>query len=256
MLDEGKPLQNEEWLDYRDGSRVLVETLKTPFYDHQGVLKGLIGVSRDITERMQAERERNEHAEQLEQALVQTIQAVAVAMEKRDPYTSGHQQRVALVAEKIAIEMGLDEDVIEGLRLGASIHDIGKIYVPAEILTRPGKITDNEFEIIKTHSMVGWEIMKDINFPWPVSDMILQHHERLDGSGYPNGIKGDEIILEARIIAVADVVEAMASHRPYRAGLGMGEAIKEIKAHAGTSYDADVVAACVSLVEEKGFTLK
>lgn len=255
MLAQDESQQNEEWLDYPDGRRVQVETVKTPFYGSDGELRGLIGVSRDITERMLAEEERKQHAEQLEHALVQTIQAVAVAMEKRDPYTAGHQQRVALIAEKIAHEMELQDEVIEGLRLGAMIHDIGKIYVPAEILTRPGKISPTEFEIIKTHSMVGWEIMKDISFPWPVADMILQHHERLDGTGYPNGLKGDEIILEARILAVADVVEAMASHRPYRAGLGIETAMEEIKGNSGKIYDSNVVNACVRLFEEKDFEI-
>ncbi len=255
MLTSGEARVNEEWLDYPDGRHILVETLKTPFYGPDGDLLGMLGVSRDITERMRAEEERKQHAEQLERSLVQTIQAVAVAMEKRDPYTAGHQQRVALVAEKIAHEMALSDDVIEGLRLGAMIHDIGKIYVPAEILTRPGKITETEFEIIKTHSQVGWEIMKDIDFPWPVAEMILQHHERLDGSGYPNGIKGDEIILEARIISVADVIEAMASHRPYRAGLGIEIAMEEIKGRSGELYDPEVVKAATSLFEDKGFTI-
>jgi PAS domain S-box-containing protein/putative nucleotidyltransferase with HDIG domain len=255
MLADGRSRHSEELLEYPDGRRVLVETLKTPFFGPDGDLRGLIGVSRDITERMMAEKEREEHAEKLQATLVQTIQAVAVAMEKRDPYTAGHQQRVALIAEKIAHEMDLEEGVIEGLRLGAMIHDIGKIYVPAEILARPGRLTETEMSIIKTHSQVGYDIVKDVAFPWPVEKMILQHHERLDGSGYPNGIKGDEIILEARILCVADVVEAMASHRPYRAGLGIEAAMEEIKGNSGNIYDPLVVDACVRLFEEKGFTI-
>lgn len=255
ILALGKAMQSEEWLQYQDGRKVMVETLKTPFFGPDGDVLGLIGVSRDITDRKHAELERKRHAEQLEATLVQTIQAVAVAMEKRDPYTAGHQQRVALVSEKIANEMGLDEDVIEGLRLGAMIHDIGKIYVPAEILARPGRLMESEMSIIRTHPQVGYEIVKDVSFTWPVAEMILQHHERLNGTGYPNGAKGDEIILEARILAVADVVEAMASHRPYRAGLGIDAALNEIKTNSGIVYDPDVVNACVRLFEKQGFSL-
>lgn len=253
MLASGKARQNEEWLDYPDGRRVQVETLKTPFYDPDGEVHGLIGVSRDITERMQAVEERKEHAKRMQESLVQTIQAVAIAMEKRDPYTAGHQQRVASVSEQIAKKMGLPDNQIDGLRLGAMIHDVGKIHIPADILNRPGKLTENEFNIIKHHSKVGWEIIKDVSFPWPVAQMILQHHERLDGSGYPDGLSGDEIILEARIIAVADVVEAMASHRPYRAGLGLDAAIEEITSKRGLLYDSSVVDACISIISEPGF---
>lgn len=186
--------------------------------------------------------------------LYATIHAIALTVEKRDPYTAGHQAQVSLLATAIAREQGLEEDRIEGIRLGALIHDIGKVYIPAEILTRPGKLGAIEFELIKTHPEVGREIVADIPFPWPVAEMIHQHHERLDGSGYPQGLEGDAIIPEARILAVADVVEAVSSHRPYRSGLGMDKALEVVEAGRGTLFDPTVVDACLHLCHEAGFT--
>ena len=197
--------------------------------------------------------ERKENLAKLRKALGGTIQVLVAAVETRDPYTAGHQQRVAHLARAIAQEMGLSLGQIEGIRMAGAIHDIGKIAVPAEILSKPGKITETEFGIIKTHPQVGYDILKGIEFPWPVAKIVLQHQERLDGSGYPAGLKGDEIILEARILAVADVVEAMASHRPYRPALGIDRALEEISKNRGILYDADVVDACVRLFREKGF---
>lgn len=194
--------------------------------------------------------------ERLKAALIGTIGAVALTVEKRDPYTAGHQQRVAELCVAIGRKLEFPEDRLEGLRLGATIHDIGKIYVPAEILNRPGKLAAVEFEIIKSHPQVGYDIVKDVKFPWPVNDMILQHHERLDGSGYPRGLKGEEIILEARILAVADMVEAMSSHRPYRPGLGADAALAQIRREAGTKLDALVVDACEHLFREAQFTFR
>jgi putative nucleotidyltransferase with HDIG domain len=199
---------------------------------------------------LRARRERHKSEARLRETLVETIRAIARTVEKRDPYTAGHQQRVAEMAVAIARELGLDEGRIEGLRLGAMIHDIGKIYVPAEILNRPGTLTHVEFEIIKCHPQVGYDIVKDVNFPWPVAQMILQHHEHLDGSGYPNGLRGEDILLEARILSVADVVEAMATHRPYRPSRGSETAFDEIKANRGLLYDPDVVDACLRLFQE------
>ncbi len=193
--------------------------------------------------------------EQIHNTLLQTIKAIALTVEKRDPYTSGHQQRVSDLAVAIANKMDLDIDTVEGIRLGAIIHDLGKVYIPSEILNRPGKLNPTEFELIKTHSQVGYDIVKDVEFPWPVATMILQHHERMDGSGYPVGVSGDQILLESRIIAVADVVEAMASHRPYRPSMGLDKALQEIKDHKGTLYDADVVDACVRLFETDKYSL-
>jgi putative nucleotidyltransferase with HDIG domain len=187
--------------------------------------------------------------------LDQTIAAIAMTIEKRDPYTAGHQVRVAHLAVAIARKLGLEPERIEGLRLGATIHDIGKIYLPAEILSRPGRLSETELALVRTHAEVGLEIIRDVEFPWPIGMMIHQHHERCDGSGYPCGLAGDEILLEARILCVADVVEAMAAHRPYRAALGIGKALTEIRTGRGTLYDAPVVDACLALFEEDHYQL-
>ncbi len=197
----------------------------------------------------------HESQKQYASVLEETIQAISMTIEKRDPYTAGHQWRVSLIATEIAREMGMEAHRIEGLRLGAMVHDIGKIYVPVEILTRPGKLSEIEFSLIKTHPQVGGDIMRQVLFPWPVTEMILQHHERMDGSGYPYGLKGEEILPEARVIAVADVLEAMASHRPYRAALGLDSALAEIHRGAGTQYDTEVAAACLRLFKEGGYTI-
>jgi len=192
----------------------------------------------------------NESQKQYAHILEQTIQAISLTIEKRDPYTAGHQTRVSQLSVAIAKEMELDEQLIEGLRLGAMVHDIGKIYIPAEILNRPGKLSDIEFMLIRTHSQVGHDIMANVQFPWPVAEMILQHHERMDGSGYPQGLKGEGILLEARIISVADVLESMACHRPYRAALGITKGLTEIRSGENTLYDANVVNACLRLFEK------
>lgn len=194
-----------------------------------------------------------ESSRKLEAALEDTIKAIAATIETRDPYTAGHQQRVARLAVAIARDMGLDEARVNGVQRGAEIHDIGKVYVPAEILNRPGRLSDIEFSMIKTHPQVGYDIVKDIEFPWPIATMILQHHERLDGSGYPHGLRGDEILLEAKIIAVADVVEAMMSHRPYRPALGLDAAIDEIVRCSGGSFDPATVSACTRVLRRGNF---
>jgi PAS domain S-box-containing protein/putative nucleotidyltransferase with HDIG domain len=193
--------------------------------------------------------------ERIQKSMLQTIEVVSLTLEKRDPYTAGHQQRVVQLAVAIAQELGLNEHRIEGLRLAALVHDIGKINVPAEILNRPGRLSQSEFGIIKSHPQVGYDILKGVEFDWPIADIVLQHHERCDGSGYPNGLQCEAIVLEARILAVADVVEAMTSHRPYRAGLGIDMALDEIKKGCGTIYDEDVVDTCLHLFIEKGFIL-
>jgi PAS domain S-box-containing protein len=214
-----------------------------------------------VTLHARAERDRlqQEHlksAERLKDTLTETIRAIALMVEKRDPFTAGHQHRVAELCMAIGRELGLDADRLEGLRLGATIHDIGKIYVPAEILNRPGPLTPAEFKVVKSHCQVGYDIVKDVKFPWPVAQMILQHQERLDGSGYPNGLKEDAILLEARIIAVADVVEAMSSHRPYRPALGPEQVLAELAGQRGVLYDPAVVDACLALLHRKGFSWK
>ncbi|MCK9379561.1 MAG: PAS domain S-box protein [Sulfuritalea sp.] len=196
-----------------------------------------------------------ESARTLAKALENTIQAIATTIETRDPYTAGHQQRVSRLAAAIAREMGLDEARVTGVQRGAEIHDIGKIYVPAEILNRPGKLSDIEFSMIKTHPQVGYDIIKEIDFPWPIAEMILQHHERLDGSGYPHGLTGNAISLEAKIIAVADVVEAMMNHRPYRAALGLDSALEAIDRGSGRLFDAAAVAACTRLLGSGDFVV-
>ncbi|MBZ0094845.1 MAG: HD domain-containing protein [Sulfuricella sp.] len=202
-----------------------------------------------------ARAERMGILEKLELSLDHAVTAIAATVEMRDPYTAGHQHRVALLAVAIAQEMGLDESRVEGLRMAGVVHDIGKIHVPAEILSNPGKLTEAEFEIIKTHPQAGWEILKGIDFPWPVADIVWQHHEKLDGSGYPRGLKGDELLLETRILTVADVVEAMASHRPYRPGFGVFPALQEISRQKGKFYDVEVVGACLRVFMERNYEL-
>ena len=178
---------------------------------------------------------------------------MALTVEVRDPYTSGHQQRVSSLTTCIAQEMRLPAAQIEGIRIAGIVHDIGKIYIPSEILSKPGRLTENEFNLIKKHSQAGYNILKVVEFPWPVAQTVLQHHERMDGSGYPGQILGKDIILEARILAVADVVEAMASHRPYRPALGIDKALEEISQKKGILYDSEVVDACLKVFKEEGF---
>jgi putative nucleotidyltransferase with HDIG domain len=179
-----------------------------------------------------------------------TINAMARMVESRDPYTAGHQRRVARLAAAMAGAMGFPAERVDGVYMAGLIHDIGKIQVPAEILTKPGRLTKTEFDIIKTHCQVGFDIIHDIRFQWPIAQVVVQHHERVDGSGYPAGLSGEAVIPEARIIAVADVVEAMASHRPYREALGMDAALEEITKKKGALFDADAVEACVELVRD------
>ncbi len=201
------------------------------------------------------EDQRNEGYVRLHRALDATVQAIALTVEARDPYTAGHQRRTADLARAIATEMGLPKERIEGIRIAGAIHDIGKISVPAEILSKPRKLSEIEFALIRTHPRAGYEILKDIEFPWPVAEMVLQHHERLDGSGYPQGLKSEGILLEASIIAVADAVEAIASHRPYRPADTIETALGEIAGNSGILYNPDVVDACLKLFREKGYRL-
>jgi PAS domain S-box-containing protein/putative nucleotidyltransferase with HDIG domain len=211
------------------------------------------GLSIDVTAQVAAEAEVRRQAEQLRRTVEGAVLALGLVVETRDPYTAGHERRVSELATAIAAETGMAGEALEALRLAALIHDIGKIAVPAEILSKPGRLSEVEFNLIKQHPGAGFEILAAIDFGLPVAEMVLQHHERLDGSGYPQGLAGEDVLPEARILAVADVVEAMSSHRPYRAALGMEAALAEVRAHAGEKYDADVVASCVRLVEEQGF---
>jgi PAS domain S-box-containing protein len=216
----------------------------------------LVGIGIDITERKRAEKERRQTLESLRRAVNTTIQVMVSAVEVRDPYTAGHQNRSADLARAIATEMGLPQETIEGIRMVGSIHDIGKLSIPAEILSKPTKLTNIEFSLIKEHSQKGYEMLMDVESPWPLAQIVYQHHERMDGSGYPRNLKGDDILIEARILAVSDVVEAMASHRPYRPALGLNAALAEIENNKGTLYDADVVDVCLRLFREKGFQLE
>jgi putative nucleotidyltransferase with HDIG domain len=185
-----------------------------------------------------------------------TIKAMSMVVETRDPYTAGHQDKVARLAAAISKKMNLSEEMIRGIEMTGVIHDIGKMYIPADILSKPGKLSSIETQLIRTHAQAGYDIMKDIEFPWPVARIILEHHERMDGSGYPNGLSNNDILQEARIIAVADVVDAMASHRPYRPALGLNAALAEIENNKGKLYDSDVVDACLMLFREEGFQLE
>jgi PAS domain S-box-containing protein/putative nucleotidyltransferase with HDIG domain len=189
----------------------------------------------------------------LNKVMIEIVKSFATTIETRDPYTAGHQDRVSKLAHAIAQEMGLPAAQIDAIILAATIHDIGKLFVPAEILNKPGKISDNEYQLIKSHPQIGYDIIKEIEFTWPIADIILQHHERLDGSGYPNKMAGDFILLEAKIIGVADVVEAMASHRPYRPALGIDKALEEISRNQGVLYDPVVVDVCISLLNQVEF---
>ena len=236
----------------KDGRVKYAEISSSPVSDGNEIVS-LIAVARDITERKEAEDKLQHTMANLESALGGTVELLTATLERRDPYTAGHQQRVADLSCAIAEEMGFDDHFIDGLIMGGQIHDLGKIAVPSDILSKPGKLSDAEFAIIKEHPGVGYEILRKIEFPWPLADMIHQHHERLDGSGYPQGLAGDEIIMEARILAVADVVEAMASHRPYRPALGVEKALQEIETHKGITYDAKVVDACLKLFREKEY---
>lgn len=220
-----------------------------------GEIHGVVLVFRDMSEARRTEAALKESVRTLGRTLEETVAALAITTEKRDPYTAGHQLRVGSIAEAIARDMGLPEQQIQGLRVASLLHDIGKIYIPAEILSKPTMLTIHEMNLMRTHPEVGYDILKGISFPWPVADMVLQHHERLDGSGYPRGLGGDAILPGARIIMVADVVEAMSSHRPYRAALGLDAALEEIEMHAGTRYDSLAVRHCLRLFRERGFTI-
>jgi putative two-component system response regulator len=196
------------------------------------------------------------HTKKILNALKETIQLIGMTLEAKDPYTAGHQKRVARLASAIAEEMGLAEEKIEGIHFAGLIHDIGKVYIPAEILNRPGTLSTLEFELIKTHAQVGYDIIQHVKFPWPIAEAIFQHHERMDGSGYPSGFSGEQIIIEARILAVADVVEAMATHRPYRPACSLEKTLEEISSNRGTLYYDKAVDACIRLLKDKGYKLE
>ncbi|KQC08163.1 MAG: hypothetical protein APR62_05345 [Smithella sp. SDB] len=247
--DINVPIQRAEVrLQHKDGSWHTFDAVGSILTHGTVITGGLINLH-DITERKLAE-------ERTRKALMATVEAFTTTVETRDPYTAGHQRRVADLARAIAEELNLPVNIVDGIRMAASIHDLGKISVPAEILIKPAKLTDIEFSLIKIHPKSGYDILKDIDFPWPVARIVLEHHERINGSGYPNGLVSEETLLESRIIAVADVVESMASHRPYRPALGIEAALEEIEKNRETLYDNAVVDACLRLFKERNYQLK
>jgi PAS domain S-box-containing protein/putative nucleotidyltransferase with HDIG domain len=240
----------------KDGLIVPVEINYTFLRDAEARPVEVLAIARDISARKRAQEESKHSTERLIKAMENTISAMAMIVEMRDPYTAGHQRRVTQLACAIGEEIGLSVDQITGLRLAGLIHDIGKVRVPAEILTNPDGLSEAEFTMIKMHPALGYDILKTMDLPWPIADIVHQHHERMDGSGYPSGLLGQDIILEARILAVADVVEAISSHRPYRPTRGIDNALDEIWRNRGTRYDATIVDACLKLFREQGFKFK
>jgi PAS domain S-box-containing protein len=210
-------------------------------------------IYQDITENRKAEEKLKETLETLRRSIHTTIQVLGIASEARDPYTAGHQRRVADLARAIATEMKLPHDAIEGIRMAGAIHDIGKISIPSEILCKPTMLTDLEYSLVKSHCQYSYDIIKDVESPWPLADIVYQHHERINGSGYPQKLKGEDILIEARILAVADVVEAIMSFRPYRPSLGQDIALSEIESNSGTLYDHNVTKACLKIFRENNF---
>ena len=255
IAQNGSVREFEAKLRKKDGTEMECLITSTARRAKDKSILGYQGIIRDISELVSNRSELEKTLEKLRKALGGTIQAMARTVETRDPYTAGHQNRVSNLARAIATEMEVSKDQIQGIRLAGVIHDIGKISVPAEILSKPGSISKNEFGIIKEHPQIGHDILKSVDFTWPIAQIVLQHHERMDGSGYPDGISGENILIEARILAVADVVEAMASHRPYRPALGIDMALREISKNRSILYDLQVVDACLRLFKEKGYQL-
>jgi PAS domain S-box-containing protein len=247
VIVSGKPKKNIiQPYTTHDGIRWLT-TDKIPYKDKEGKITGVIGLAKDITIQRKSEQKLQQSYQRLKKTMDASIETMSKILEAKDPYTAGHQQRVSQLATAIAKELNLSQDKIEGIKIASLIHDIGKIGLPTEILSKPTKLTNIEFSLIKGHSQIGYDILKSIEFSWPI------HHEKINGSGYPGGLKGDEILLEAKIICVADVVEAMSSHRPYRPALGIDKALEEISQNRGTLYDPEVVDTCLKLFREKGF---
>ena len=251
----GSPTGPDEFiLKRKSGDQVAVEISTHPVEIENRTV--VLGIARDITERKKAENELRQASHKIRQALGSIVDVVTATVEMKDPYTAGHQRRVADLARAIATEMNLSKDQIEGIRIAGTIHDLGKLFIPGEILSKPGRLNEYEFNLIRLHSQVGFDILKDIVFPWPIAQIVYQHHERMDGSGYPMELKGEQILIEARILAVADVLEAMSSHRPYRPALGIVAALEEIEKNRNILYDPDVVSTCLTLFREKGFSFK
>jgi len=255
LVSTGQPLFHQNPILTKEGEKLLVEWHEIPVFKENTELDYFFGFGIDITEQTKMERELKESFAKLRLGLRSTVRAIAETVEARDPYTAGHQRRVSDLGRAIATEMKLLKDKIDGIRTAGTLHDVGKISIPVEILSKPAKLTDLEFGIIKTHPQSGYDILKNIDFPWPVARMILEHHELIDGSGYPNGLTGDELLIESKILVVADVVEAMASHRPYRPAWGIDIALEEIRKNKDVLYDPNVVDACLRLFDKKGYKL-
>ncbi|MCK5050786.1 MAG: PAS domain S-box protein [Candidatus Cloacimonetes bacterium] len=237
----------------KSGEKLWSRMTLSPRFDNHGKVIGILGIGINITKHKESEHHLRETLKKLKKTLTGIIHATELIIETRDPYTAGHQRRVALLAKNIAEYMKLSEQQVEGVYMVGMIHDVGKISIPAEILSMPRRLTPAEFNLIKNHPQAGYDILNNIDFPWPIADIILQHHERIDGTGYPKGLSGKDISLEAKILMVADVVEAMASHRPYRAAFGLERALGEIKQNRGILYDPDVVDSCVEVFEKDKF---
>jgi PAS domain S-box-containing protein len=253
--DPNRTIMMELEYYHKDGSTRWVETIVSGVRDEQGNLVAVHGVNRDITEHKKAQEELQRTLDRLNKAMSTTIHVLAAAVEARDPYTAGHQTRAADLACAIAGEMGISREKIDGIGMAGSIHDIGKLSVPSALLSKSSKLTSVEFSLIKEHAEKGHEMLQGVESSWPLAEIVYQHHERMDGSGYPRKLKDEQILMEARILAVADVVEAMASHRPYRPALGIEAALEEIEKNRGILYDKAVADACLTLFRKKGYHL-
>jgi PAS domain S-box-containing protein/putative nucleotidyltransferase with HDIG domain len=254
VMQKGIAQHSETVRKCKNGQEIEVSVLGYPIRFNNSKV-GVYAIYSDITMRKNTERTVRETVQKLRRAMGGIIHVMVSTVEARDPYTAGHQQRVAELARSIAQEMGLSEEEVDGIRIAGSIHDLGKIKIPAEILSNPGRITTVEFDLIKTHPDVAYSILQEIEFSRPVAEMVRQHHEKMDGSGYPRGLKKGEILMEAKILTIADVVEAIASHRPYRPALGIKIALDEIRKNRGLLYDPKSVDACIEVFESEKFQL-
>ncbi len=252
VLQRGIEFSQEAVLKYNSPKYSNVTIKGVPIFENNN-FTGSVVLIEDLTERIIAEKKLKRSYEKLRKATEDIVQAMAATSEMRDPYTAGHQKKTGELAIAIAKEMDLEQDRLEAIRFAGMIFDIGKISVPSDILSKPGKISHFEFDVVKNHSKVGYDILKKIEFPWSIAKIVYQHHERLNGSGYPNRLTEDQIMLESKVLAVADVVEAMTSHRPYRAAIPVEDALKEIKKNKSKLYDPDVVDACVIVFEKEKF---
>jgi len=251
QMENGQSIKTELTLEMKKGIRHF-ELKGVPLNDNK-MFNGAVLLINDTTETINAKKNLRKSFVMLQKATEDIIMAMANTSEMRDPYTAGHQKRVQDLALAIARELGVDSEQMEGIKFAGIIHDIGKIAVPSDILAKPGNISKMEYEVIKSHSLVGYELLKKIEFPWPIAEIVYQHHEKIDGSGYPRGLAGDDILLEAQILAVADIMEAMVSHRPYRAALGLEKSLLIMKEMRGTSLNSKIVDACINLVKNKGY---